>query len=60
MVSVHTHLYGGNNLFFVYSLPLTTLQRYYICAAFPANIFLIEKSFQILYYIKGCWNFALY
>ena len=48
MVSVHRHLYGGNNLLFVYSLPLTTLQRYYIYAVFPADTFVMEKSSQIL------------
>ena len=49
MVSVHRHLYGGKNLLFVYSLPLTTLQRHNICAIFPADIFVMEKSGQILH-----------
>ena len=49
MVSVHRHQYGGNNLLFVYSLPLTTLQLYDICAIFPANIFVMEKGGQILH-----------
>ena len=43
MVSVHTHLYGGNNLLFVYSLALMTLQRYDICAVFPADLFAMGK-----------------
>ena len=43
MVSVHTHLYVGNNLLSVHSLPFTTLQRYDIYAVFPADLFAMGK-----------------
>ena len=43
MVSVYRYLYVGNNLLFVHSHYLTTLQRYDICAVFPADIFVMGK-----------------
>ena len=61
MVSVRRHLYVGNNLLLVHSLPLTTLQCYDKCEVFPADIFVMEKvaKFSItekvaetLHYIK--------
>ena len=43
MVSVYRYLYVGNSLLFFHSLPLMTLQRYDICAVFPADLFAMGK-----------------
>ena len=43
MVTVETHLGVGNNILFLYSISLTTLQHYDVGAGFPADIFSMEK-----------------
>ena len=51
MVTVERHLCVGNNVLFLRSLSLITLERYDVCAGFPADMFVMEKigSFSITY-----------
>ena len=42
---------GGNNLLFLRSLSLTTLQHYDIRAGFPADLFVLEKIGHLLYHL---------
>ena len=41
---------GGNNLLFLHSLSLTTLQHYDLHSGFPADIFLMEKIGHLLHH----------
>ena len=41
---------GGNNLLFLHSLSFTTLQHYYVCAGFLADILLMEKIGHLVHH----------
>ena len=41
---------GGNNLPFLHSLSLTTLQHYDLRAGFPGDIFLMEKIGHLVHH----------
>ena len=51
MVTVERHLCVGNNLLFLHFLSLITLERYDVCAGFPADIFVTEKIAHLLHHL---------
>ena len=44
MVTVERHICVGTNLLFLHLLSLITLERYDVCAGFPADIFVFGKD----------------
>ena len=49
LVTVESHLCVGNNILFLHSLSLITLQCYDVYTAFPAYIFVMEKIGHLLH-----------
>ena len=49
LVTVESHLCVGNNILFLQSLSLITLQRYDVYTGFPADIYVMEKIGHLLH-----------
>ena len=49
LVTVESHLCVGNNILFLHSLSLITLQSYDVYTGFPVDIYVMEKIGHLLH-----------